>query len=70
MQGVSLLTDGLQMLALDYANNIPHVPFFSPLFKLTTEENFTIEALSRFLESERVCERTDDDKTLVLAVRL
>lgn len=70
VQGVSLLTDGLQMLALDFVSNTPHNPFFSPLFRLVTDESFTTEALSHFLESERVCERTDDDKTIVLAVRL
>lgn len=65
---VALLTDGLQMLAMKFPGNIPHQPFFAPLFKFAANAEAPAEELQRFLESERVCQQTDDDKTLVLAV--
>ncbi len=71
--GIALMTDGLQILALDLATNTPHLPFFSPLFAFAARPDATTEELTAelidFLESERVCARTEDDKTLVLAVR-
>ncbi len=70
VKGIALLTDGLQMLALDFATNLPHEPFFSPLFEIAaTQTGSSKLELENFLSSERVCERTDDDKTIVLAVR-
>lgn len=70
IKGIALLTDGLQMLALDLANNRPHEPFFSPLFDIAaTQTDSSRKELENFLASDRVCERTDDDKTIVLAVR-
>jgi len=70
IQSIALLTDGLQMLALDLATNTPYKPFFAPLFKLAAKPDAAEKQLVDFLESERVCDRTDDDKTLVLAVHL
>ncbi len=69
IQAIALLTDGLQMLAIDLATNKPHKPFFGPLFKYSSKEDATEAELMAFLESERVCAYTDDDKTLALAVR-
>ncbi|RKP57523.1 PP2C family serine/threonine-protein phosphatase [Pararobbsia silviterrae] len=71
---VSLLTDGLQRLALVYATREAHTPFFEPMFaalrgvdparcvQLNTD-------LARFLSSAAINARTDDDKTLVVATR-
>jgi hypothetical protein len=64
------ITDGLERLALDLNACIPHPPFFSPLARHLrgggmTPENFKT-GLCQLLESERVCARTDDDKSLVL----
>ncbi len=70
IQGVALLTDGLESLALDHATNIPYEPFFKPLFKFAAQEDTSETQLAAFLDSERICARTDDDKTLVLTVRL
>lgn len=70
LRGVALLTDGLEMLALDLATNAAHAPFFAPLFAFAAVPDATEEELTAFLDSERVCARTDDDKTLVLAVRV
>lgn len=69
---VALLTDGLQMLALNYATQSVHQPFFQPLFQTLRNVPNHDELrgpLRQFLTSPRVNERTDDDKTLVLATR-
>lgn len=66
--GIALLTDGLQLLAMTYPENSPHQPFFEPLFKYAGNIEANTEGLEHFLTSDRVCEQTDDDKTLVLAV--
>jgi len=69
MRGLALFTDGIQMLALNLADGTPHGPFFAPLFTFAAGGSATDAALAAFLQSERVSARTDDDKTLVLAVR-
>jgi len=69
---VAVFTDGLQRLALDYAAVGPHQEFFRPLFhRLRSEPDpeTLFEPFRAFLDSPRVNERTDDDKTLVLAAR-
>jgi Protein phosphatase 2C len=77
IRGIALLTDGLQTVAMKMPENIPYAPFFTPLFRTVARSagsfgsarTEAIEgALRSFLESERICARTDDDKTLVLAV--
>jgi hypothetical protein len=66
-------TDGLLRLALRLPDYAPHAPFFGPLFAFAREAS-DLEAaqteLGVFLDSERVNARSDDDKTLVLAVRM
>jgi hypothetical protein len=69
---LALLTDGLQMLALNYSEGRVHDPFFRPMFNLLrdSETGETLEQpLIVFLDSKRVNDRTDDDKTLFLATR-
>jgi serine/threonine protein phosphatase PrpC len=70
IRGLAMLTDGLEMLALDFATKTPYNPFFAPLFRLAARPDTTEKELVNILESERVCVRTDDDKTLVLAVHI
>jgi hypothetical protein len=70
---LALLSDGLQMLALDYRAKGPHGPFFAPMFQALRNEADPAkltEPLRAFLDSPAVAERTDDDKTLILATRL
>jgi hypothetical protein len=70
---MAMLTDGLQMIALDYATKKPHLPFFGPLFsklRSATNADELEPSLRDFLGSSRVNERTDDDKTLIVATRL
>ena len=69
VSGVAALSDGLQLLALNYADNSAHTPFFSHMFDFAARSDSSDSDLVEFLQSKRVCDRTDDDKTLVLAVR-
>lgn len=67
---VGALTDGLQMLAMNMTVQAPHKPFFFPLFDFvanTEDKASAKEQLVRFLRSERITQRTDDDLTLILA---
>lgn len=67
---IAVLSDGLQMLALEMSEGKPHVPFFSPLFHFmadVTDESEAKEQLVAFLRSPRILDRTDDDLTLLLA---
>ncbi|MEJ1932235.1 PP2C family serine/threonine-protein phosphatase [Nostoc sp. NIES-2111] len=66
---VALLTDGLQMLALNMVVGEPHKPFFFPLFDFVKKAQDQAEAkeqLVKFLGSERITQRTDDDLTLII----
>ncbi|MCI0335258.1 MAG: protein phosphatase 2C domain-containing protein [Planctomycetes bacterium] len=68
----ALLTDGLERLALSFTQQTPHAPFFEPLFKaLRTSGDLAglSEGLRKFLASESVQLRSDDDKTLIIATR-
>lgn len=70
----ALFSDGIQRLALNMAENTAHEPFFAPFFKGLADakpelDDQLSEALARFLASDAVNQRTDDDKTLVIAVR-
>jgi hypothetical protein len=70
VDAIAAFTDGLEMLALMYPGVQAHAPFFNPLFRFACASDASGADLSGFLSSDRVCERTDDDKTLVLAVRI
>lgn len=70
---VAVFSDGLQRLALNMADNTAHEPFFANFFRVlgtsTPEQEDQLQgALVRFLQSPAVNDRTDDDKTLALAV--
>jgi hypothetical protein len=74
VQEIALLSDGLQRLALDYQTQRPHQQFFRGFFpaikKAAVSELPRLERqLIEYLDSSRINERTDDDKTLLLAVR-
>ena len=72
---VALMSDGLEALALHYANQRVHQPFFSGMFQPLLDSTGTQEikrlsdALQEFLASEQVSSRTDDDVSLILATR-
>jgi len=72
---LAMFSDGLQRLALDFQKTMPHEPFFRGIFppvrKASPEDAGQLaQGLSTFLGSARVNQRTDDDKTLILATRL
>ena len=72
VRALAMSTDGLLRLALKLPAYAPHPPFFKPLFAFIAAAGDTALAgqqLAGFLASPRVCARTDDDKTLVLAAR-
>lgn len=72
IDGLAVMSDGLLRLALKMSTQEPHRPFFEPLFRFAGAIHGAEEAaaqLASFLGSERVNARTDDDKSLVLAVR-
>lgn len=70
---VALMTDGLEPLALHYASKSVHEPFFHSMFQPLLDADGAEEithlsaSLERFLSSERVGSRTDDDVSLILA---
>jgi len=74
--GISLFTDGIESLVLDSASLMPHAgflePFYSTLRKSALENGrdwkFSNQ-LKAFFLSERINNRTDDDKTFVVAVK-
>lgn len=69
-QRIAAFSDGLQMLALQMPEAIPHEPFFAPLFGFVdkvTDDDAAHEELKAFLRSPRVQQRAADDLTLVLA---
>lgn len=72
---VALFTDGIQGLALKYDVQAAHPPFFRPLFEYlrsAPEEALPQlnEQVEKFLDSDAVNTRTNDDKTLMLACRI
>lgn len=71
---IALFSDGLQRLALSFADLTPHAPFFDPMLaalRATPDEKCPDleEQLRLFLGSAAVNQRTDDDKSLILATR-
>jgi hypothetical protein len=69
---IALFTDGLQPLALHYASRSVHAAFFEPMFatlRATSNPEQLESPLRDFLKSRPVVDRTDDDKTLILATR-
>jgi len=72
---VAVFTDGIERLTLNFAEERPHAPFFDAMFQPifrseAAGKNSSLTAsLGRYLNGAAVNERTDDDKTLVLAAR-
>jgi hypothetical protein len=73
---VAIFTDGLQMLALNTETRTAHQPFFTDLFRYlrmaSDEEKINVlnRKLAEYLDSKNINDRTDDDKTLLLATML
>jgi hypothetical protein len=72
---ISVFSDGLERLVLDFSNQSAFAPFFDRIFQnFDNTRSRRDRALSRqlqvLLESKQVCEKTDDDKTIFLARRV
>lgn len=69
---LALLTDGLEPIAIGYRLGKPCDGLFSGLFRYmeACEEPIMRRSLLEWLDSERIRDRSDDDKTLLLASRL
>lgn len=72
---VSIFTDGIERLVLEFANRTPFAPFFNKVLgafntnSLRRDRNVSRQ-LSVLLDSQSVCEKTDDDKTIFVAKRV
>lgn len=72
---IVVFSDGLERLALNFATQEPHPPLLeqlcAPVAALETagRSRELSDHLHAYLDSEPICERSDDDKTIVLACR-
>lgn len=72
---VAVFTDGIERLALNFAEARPHAPFFDGIFQpvlrseVAGRNRALAGSLANYLNSAAINERTDDDKSLVLAAR-
>jgi serine/threonine protein phosphatase PrpC len=67
---VALFTDGVEPVAVKYATGEPSTNLFRGLFEFidnTPSEALRLRALNDLLSGDRLAERSDDDKTLLLA---
>lgn len=71
---VAVFTDGLERLALNFAEKKAFAPFFHSMFRALPRQSpgrnkeLSLE-LRKFLDGPAVTQRTDDDKTLIMARR-
>jgi hypothetical protein len=74
VSALAIFSDGVERLALDMAAQKPFKPFFDGMFRpiASTQaegcDQRLSQQLSSYLNSDAVNARTDDDKTLILAV--
>jgi len=69
---LAMFTDGLELLILQLDSHSVHAPALEPFFttiRRTSDVPGLTQALRTFLNSEKVNQKTDDDKTLLLAIR-
>ena len=72
IEDVILFSDGIYAVAVDYQKNKPHEPFLMPMIAPLRNGNSAEslnEKLENFLASPKLNEKTDDDKTIILASR-
>jgi hypothetical protein len=75
IEGLAMMTDGLERLALDFQAKKPFPGFLDAMAKpiISAPNNGKDATLStllkNYLEGDAICSRTDDDKTLVVAAR-
>lgn len=72
LSGVALLSDGVTPMCINYKSGAAYDGFFRPLQTwLADQTAFTgiDESLKRFLDTPKMRQKSDDDMTLVLALR-
>ena len=71
IEDLILFSDGIFAVAVDYQTNQPHEPFLMPMIAPLRNGNGKDlnEKLVNFLSSPKMNEKTDDDKTIILASR-
>jgi hypothetical protein len=75
VEDLILFSDGIFPVAVDYRSNQPHEPFLRPMITPLRNGNgqngagVLNEKLAGFLASPKLNEKTDDDKTIILASR-
>ena len=75
LSAIAVMTDGVQHMAIHYPSHRPHSAFFQPLFRYMETEAHLNDSersaeLRTFLDSEQARAATDDDKTLIVGVRV
>jgi serine/threonine protein phosphatase PrpC len=67
---IAIMTDGLESVAIEQKANRVFAPFFTELFHFVRTSDTSTQQkclqLTDFLSSERINQRTNDDKTLIL----
>lgn len=71
IEDLILFSDGIFAVAVEYQTNQPHEPFLIPMIAPLRNGNGKDlnEKLVNFLSSPKMNEKTDDDKTIILASR-
>ena len=72
IEDLILFSDGIFAVAVNYLENKPHEPFLMPMIAPVRNGNVLNglnEKLENFLSSPKLNEKTDDDKTIILASR-
>jgi Protein phosphatase 2C len=75
VRALALFSDGLERLALNFAEHRAHAPFFEGMIRSvmagSVGQNFPLSAaLAAYLDSGAVVARTDDDKSIILAAQI
>ena len=71
IEDLIVFSDGIFAVAVNYQTNQPHEPFLMPMMAplRNGQTDKLNEKLEKFLASPKINEKTDDDKTLILASR-
>lgn len=66
---VALMSDGIESISISAKDNQVSKLFYDPFFKVFERDDFEQfyfqQSLEKFLESDRISKKTDDDKTLL-----
>jgi hypothetical protein len=74
LETISIFTDGIERLVLDFSSKAVHSPALRPIFEWLAKCEPSLNeapsaAFTAYLTSDFINSRTDDDKTLVMATR-